>query len=90
MASTAEQLILRGLNILMRTTFAPNDPERQAKHMIGLQADISPWFSDYAEEIAKPAVDFDLEIIKEQAKRDPLYSNQDDEYPVARVTRDGV
>jgi hypothetical protein len=60
MASSAEQLILRGLNLVLRTTFAPNNPEAQARHVIALQADIGPWFSDYADEIAKPAVDFTI------------------------------
>lgn len=60
MASSAEQLILRGLNLMIRTTFAPNDPTAQAKHFAGLQADIGPWFKDYADEIAKPAVDFTI------------------------------
>lgn len=71
MASTAEQLILRGLNILMRTTFSPNDPVAQAKHFAQLQADIGPWFKDYAEEIAKPAVDFDLTPFTPPDGRDP-------------------
>jgi hypothetical protein len=64
----------------MRTTFAPNDPERQAKHMVALQRDIGPWFNDYAEEIGKPAIDFDLEIIKAQAERGDTVDG----------TRDGV
>ncbi len=60
MASSAEQLILRGLNLIIRTSFSPNDPAAQAKHFMALQQDIGPWLADYAEEIAKPAVDFDL------------------------------
>lgn len=59
MATQAEQLILRGLHLIVRTTFAPNDPDAQAKHFVGVQADIGPWFRDYAEEIAKPASDED-------------------------------
>jgi hypothetical protein len=54
MATQAEQLILRGLSLLIRTTFSPNDAAAQAKHFIGLQADIGPWLKDYADEIAKP------------------------------------
>ena len=61
MATSAEQLLLRGLHILMRTTFVPNDQEAAAKHMVGLQRDVGPWFKDYATEIAKPAVDFTIE-----------------------------
>lgn len=57
MATTAEQLILRGLSLLIRTTFSPNEPERQAKHFLQLQADIGPWLKDYADEIAEPASD---------------------------------
>jgi hypothetical protein len=57
MATAAEQLILRGLSLVIRTSFSPNDPERQAKHFMSLQADIGPWLKDYAEEIAKPASD---------------------------------
>lgn len=53
MATQAEQLILRGLHLIIRTTFAPNDPEAQARHFTSLQADIGPWLRDYAEEIAK-------------------------------------
>lgn len=60
MATSAEQLILRGLNLIIRTTFAPVNPEAQAKHLMALQNDIGPWFSDYADEIAKPAVDFTI------------------------------
>lgn len=60
MASSAEQLILRGLNLVLRTTFAPNVPELQAKHFMALQADIGPWFRDYADEIVKPAIDFTI------------------------------
>jgi hypothetical protein len=51
MATSAEQLILRGLHIMMRTTFSPNDPTAQAKHFAGLQADIGPWFKDYSAEM---------------------------------------
>ena len=57
MATQAEQLILRGLNLVIRTSFAPNDPTLQAKHFMSLQTDIGPWLADYAEEIAKPATD---------------------------------
>jgi hypothetical protein len=57
MATQAEQLILRGLSLVIRTTFSPNDPERQARHFMALQADIGPWLKDYAVEIAKPASD---------------------------------
>ncbi len=57
MATQAEQLILRGLHLLMRVTFTPNEPERAAKHMVGIQQDIGPWFSDYVKEIAKLASD---------------------------------
>lgn len=54
MATEAELLILRGLHLVIRTAFSPNDPAAQAKHFMGLQADIGPWFADYATEIAKP------------------------------------
>jgi hypothetical protein len=64
MASSAEQLILRGLQLMLRTTFTPNDPAAQGKHFMALQADIGPWFKDYAEEIAKPAVDIHLELME--------------------------
>lgn len=57
MATQAEQLILRGLHLLMRTTFTPNDETRAAKQLIGIQQDVGPWFSDYVVEIAKPASD---------------------------------
>jgi hypothetical protein len=60
MATSAEQLILRGLNLVIRATFSPNSPEAQAKHFLGMQNDIGPWLKDYADEIAKPAVDFTL------------------------------
>lgn len=43
-----EKLILRGIHVLMRASFAPNDPERQAKHFVALRDDIGPWFTDYA------------------------------------------
>lgn len=60
MATEAEQLILRGLNLVIRASFSPNEPERQAKHFLLLQADIGPWLKDYATEIAKPASDASL------------------------------
>lgn len=58
MATQAEQLILRGLNLVIRSSFSPNDPEKSARHFISIQQDIGPWLADYAEEIAKPAEDF--------------------------------
>lgn len=60
MATSAEHLILRGLHLLIRTTFSPNEPTAQAQHFLHLQSDIGPWLSDYADEIAKPAFDFAL------------------------------
>jgi hypothetical protein len=63
MATSAEHLILRGLQLVIRASFSPAKPDLQAKHFIALQADIGPWLSDYADEIAKPAVDiYDLEF----------------------------
>jgi hypothetical protein len=58
MATSAEHLILRGLHVLMRASFSPNEPVAQAKHFNALQQDIGPWFRDYAEEMSKPAIDF--------------------------------
>lgn len=66
MASTAEQLILRGLHLVIRTSFAPNDPVKQAKHFAALQNDIGPWLADYTVEMDKPAVDFTLTRIDEE------------------------
>lgn len=60
MATSADHLILRGLNLIIRASFSPNDPASQAKHFVSMQADIGPWLKDYADEIAKPAVDFTL------------------------------
>lgn len=60
MATSAEQLILRGINLIIRATFSPNEPAAQAKHFMGIQSDIGPWLHDYANEIMKPAVDFTL------------------------------
>jgi hypothetical protein len=57
MATSAEQLILRGLHLIMRASFSPNDPAAQAKHFMSIQNDLGPWFADYATEIEKPAVD---------------------------------
>jgi hypothetical protein len=57
MATSAEQLILRGLHLLIRTTFSPNDGVAQAKHFMSLQRDVGPWLTDYAAEIEKPAID---------------------------------
>jgi len=70
MASTAEQLILRGLNLVIRTAFSPNEPVAQQKHYIALQNDIGPWLSDYAEEIAKPAIDWNVEFVKLQKENE--------------------
>jgi len=44
-----EELILRGLHLMIRSSFSPNDPVAQAKHFVGLQQDIAPWLTDYAE-----------------------------------------
>lgn len=60
MATSAEQLILRGLHLLVRATFSPNEPAAQAQHLTRLADDIGPWFRDYADEIAKPAIDFTI------------------------------
>lgn len=65
MATSAEQLILRGLNLVIRTAFSPNDPAAQARHFMSLQQDIGPWLKDYADEIAKPAVDFTITRLDE-------------------------
>lgn len=64
MATSAEQLILRGLHLIIRSSFSPNDPERSAAHFMRLQNDIGPWMVDYAAEMEKPAVDFTLEPVK--------------------------
>ena len=58
MATSAEHLILRGLQLVIRASFSPAKPDLQAKHFIALQADIGPWLSDYADEIAKPVSQF--------------------------------
>lgn len=65
MATSAEQLILRGLSLMIRSTFSPNETVAQTRHFAALQRDIGPWLSDYADEIAKPAVDFTLDFTKE-------------------------
>ena len=65
MATSAEQLILRGLNLVIRTAFSPNSPEAQARHFMSLQQDIGPWLRDYADEIAKPAIDFTITRLDE-------------------------
>lgn len=57
MATKAEQLILRGLHLLMRVNFAPNDQVAAAKHYSSLTHEIGPWMTDYAAEIALPASD---------------------------------
>jgi hypothetical protein len=64
MATTAEQLILRGLHLIIRTTFSPNDEVGRAKHFVALQSDIGPWLKDYAAEIEKPATDWNVEFLK--------------------------
>lgn len=53
MATKSEQLILRGLHLLIRTSFSPNDPVRQAQHFAALQKDIGPWMTDYVEEMSE-------------------------------------
>lgn len=58
MASSAEHLILRGLSIVMRASFSPNEPTASAKHFQSLQNDIGPWFTDCAAELEKPVIDF--------------------------------
>lgn len=44
----ADALILRGLHLLLRTTFMPSDQVRQVQAVTQLQADIGPWLGDYA------------------------------------------
>lgn len=53
MATPAELLILRGLHLVIRASFSPNDPTAQAAHFVRLQADIGPWFKDYVAELEK-------------------------------------
>jgi hypothetical protein len=60
MATQAEQLILRGLQLVIRASFSPNEPTAQAKHFMALQNDIGPWLSDYVTEMEKPASDAPL------------------------------
>lgn len=69
MATSAEQLILRGLNLIIRASFSPNDPAASAKHFAGITQDIGPWLKDYATEIEKPAVDFTLTLPDETSAR---------------------
>ena len=57
MATSAEHLILRGLNLVIRSSFSPNEPVAQAQHFKSLTQDIAPWLKDYADEIAKPATE---------------------------------
>lgn len=57
MATQAEQLILRGLNLVIRASFSPNEPVAQGQHFARLTQDIAPWLTDYAAEITKPASD---------------------------------
>lgn len=42
-------LTLRGLHLLIRASFAPNDKQAQMKHFVSLQSDIGPWLKDYAD-----------------------------------------
>ena len=65
MATSAEQLILRGLNLVIRASFSPNYPDAQAKHFAALTQEIGPWLKDYADEIEKPAVDFTITRLDE-------------------------
>jgi hypothetical protein len=64
MATSAEHLILRGLHLLIRTTFSPNDPVASAKAFKGIQDDIGPWLRDYADEMEKPAIDWSVDFKK--------------------------
>lgn len=70
MATTAEQLILRGLHLVIRTAFVPNDQAAAQKHTVALYQDIGPWLKDYADEIAKPATDWNVEFLKAQDQGD--------------------
>lgn len=47
-----QDLILRGLHLLIRTSYAPNEPQAQMRHFQGLQNDIAPWLKDYADAFA--------------------------------------
>lgn len=69
MATQSELLILRGLNLLIRASFSPNEPAKQAKHFLGLQNDIGPWLTDYAAELEK---EYDHEnTLHRRQDRDP-------------------
>lgn len=50
-------LQLRGIHLLLRATFAPNDEARRMQHVIGLQNDIGPWFKDYVDALTPSAED---------------------------------
>ena len=52
--TTGEELILRGLHLLIRISFMPNDERRRLAHLEGLQKDIGPWLADYATAIGAP------------------------------------
>ena len=62
--------MLRGLGLVIRASFSPNDPVPQAKHLSSLMQDIGPWLKDYADEIAKPAVDWSVDF-KQATNREP-------------------
>lgn len=47
-----ELLIARGINMLMRASFAPSNQEQATKHYVQLKDDIGPWFQDYADSVA--------------------------------------
>lgn len=47
-----ELLIARGINLLIRASFAPADARASAEHFVKLKDDIGPWLTDYAESVA--------------------------------------
>lgn len=44
-----QDLILRGLHLLIRVSFSPNEERARLNHLVALQKDIAPWLSDYAD-----------------------------------------
>lgn len=46
-----ELLIARGINLLIRASFAPSNQEQAMQHYVRLKDDIGPWLADYAESV---------------------------------------
>jgi len=82
--TAAELLILRGIHLIVRASFSPNEPSAQAKHFKDLTNDIGPWFTDYARTMAETEAELEIEVQRMTGGRGP--DIQDNAPPEGNLT----